>query len=303
MFGYVMPLKDELKVGEYNTFKAYYCGLCCELGRKSYISKLTLTYDMTFLGLLLSSIYNDREVPQKRFCPFKMNKVMIIPKNPYLEYAAEMNIILSNRKLLDNYADDKSYLSLLGAKIINTKKLSKWSLDKIKKIDYYLSEISRLEKAKCTSIDEIGHNFAELTAEIFCIDEGNTGKILRVLGYNLGKWIYTLDAYDDLSDDIVNKRYNPLLYWFDYKGESSEEFKEKIKDNVRFTLIKCLDEVSKAFELLEIKKNKSIIENIVYLGMERKTMNVIEGRCCHEKSLRGFRGKAGCNQRRDRAGI
>jgi hypothetical protein len=303
MFGYVMPLKDELRIREYNTFRSYYCGLCNEIGDKSYVSKLTLTYDMTFLALLLSSIYNDRTPPVNRFCPFKMAKVTVIPKNKFLEYAAEMNIILSNRKLLDNYNDDKSYLSLMASKIVNTNKLSEWSLEKLSKIDSNLKKLNELEKEKCSNIDEIAHYFAEITAEIFCIDSGATGKILRNLGYNLGKWIYTLDAYDDLAKDIEKKRYNPLLHRFDYKEESAESFKSSIKDNVKFTLIKCLDEISKSFELLEIKKNKEIIENIIYLGMERKTMNVIEGSCCNEESLRGFRGKGGCIPGRNKAGI
>jgi hypothetical protein len=303
MFGYVIPLKDELKIREYNTFRSYYCGLCNEIGQKSFISKLTLTYDMTFLALLLSSIYMDKTPPVKKICPFKMAKVSTISNNKYLEYAAEMNIILSNRKLIDNYNDDKSYLSLIASKLINTNRLSYWSMEKLSMIDLNLKKLNELEKEKCSNIDEIAHYFAEITAEIFCIDSGDTGKVLRNLGYNLGKWIYTLDAYDDLAEDIVKKSYNPFLERFGYRGENAESFKNSIKDNVKFTLIKCLDEISKSYELLDVKKNKAIIENIVYLGMERKTMSVIEGSCCHEKSLRGFRGKGGCVPGRDKTGI
>lgn len=290
MFGYVIPYKDELKVREYDVFRAYYCSLCNEIGNKSYVSKLTLTYDMTFLSILLSSIYEERINSIKKFCPFKMRKVEVIKKNSYIEYAAEMNIILSNRKLFDNYLDEKNPIYYVASKAINTKKLSDLSSDKISDIDYYLSEINRLEKEKCSSIDDIGDCFAKLTSEIFTVDDGNTGKILKTLGYNLGKWIYTIDAFDDLVDDIRKKRYNPFIYRFNYNGGDEVQFRNKITDNVQFTLIRCLDEISKAFELLDLKKNRGIIDNIVYLGMHNRTISVIKGGHKNGKSIRGIRG-------------
>lgn len=303
MFGYVTPLKGELKVKEYEIFKAYYCGLCREIGEKSYLSKMTLTYDMTFLALLLSSIYIDGTGTEKRFCPFKMSKVEMISKNPYLEYAAEMNILLANRKFLDDYNDDGSHTALIAGKIINLNQYKTISKDKIERIDYYLKEINRLEKSKCGNIDEIGGCFGEVTGEIFEAHEDNNAKILRFMGLNIGKWIYILDAYDDLLDDIKNNSYNPLIYRFQYSNETPREFKNRIKDNIQFVLVKCLDEISKAFELLNIKKNKGLIENIIYLGLEGKTSSVLEGSCCNEKSLRSFRNKGRCFPRGSETGI
>lgn len=294
MFGYVMPLKDELKIREYEVFKAYYCGLCNEIGKKSQISRMTLTYDMTFLGLLLSSIYSDKEVGYKRYCPFKMKKVTIIRTNPYLEYAADMNRILSNRKLIDDYNDDNSILSLIASKFINTNKLSTYSEDKIKKIDYNLRKLNELEKSKCNNIDEVGHYFGNLTSEIFNIKDDKVGKILSVLGYNLGKWIYTMDAFEDLEKDIKERKYNPFIYDLGYRSGDFMEFKNSIKDNVNFTMIKCLDEICKAFEILDIKKNRGIIENIIYIGMRQKTKSVIAGGCDNDKSIRNLRNKGRC---------
>lgn len=290
MFGYVMPLKEELKIKEYDIFRSYYCSLCCDIGKKSYISKMTLTYDMTFLAILLSSIFKDTEEAYKAFCPFKMKKVLKINTNEYIDYAADMNIILSNRKLIDNYLDDKNYFYLILSKIINTRKLSELAKHKINSIDNELSNIAQLEKDKCSNIDEIGNCFGRLTAEIFTVDEGSIGKILNVLGFNIGKWIYTIDAFDDLIDDINKKRYNPFIYAFSYNEKQTIDFKKSISENVEFTLIRCLDEISKAFELLEIKKNKSIIDNVIYLGIYDRTSKAIRGGCNNEKSIRDLRG-------------
>jgi hypothetical protein len=277
--------------------------LCREIGEKSYISKMTLTYDMTFLGLLLSSIYNEREGTQKMFCPFKMAKVTTISKNPFLEYAAEMNILLSHRKLVDDYMDDRNYLSLLVSKAVKINKPKYISKKKLENIDYYLGELNRLEKEKSGNIDEIGGYFGKVTSEIFNVNEDGNSSILKALGYNMGLWIYILDAYDDLIDDIKNKKYNPLIYRFGYKGDKPEEFKAEIKENISFVLIKCLDELSKAFELLNIRKNRGLIENIIYMGMERKTRDVTEGSCCNEKSIRSFRGKGRCFTGGSEAGL
>lgn len=303
MFGYITPLKAELKVREYEVFRAYYCGLCREIGDKSYISKMTLTYDMTFLALLLSSIYLDRTATQKSFCPFKLSKVEMISKNPYLEYAAEMNILLANRKFLDDYNDEGSYKALIASKIIKLNKYKTISKDKIEGIDYYLKELNRLEKNKSGSIDETGGCFGALTGEIFALHDDSNARLLKFIGTNIGKWIYTLDAYDDLPEDIKNKNYNPLIYGFGYNNESPWEFRAGIKDNIKFATIKCLDEISKAIELLDIKKNIGLIKNIIYMGMENKTTNVLEGSCCNEKSIRGIRSKGRCFPRGSETGI
>lgn len=291
MFGYVLPFKDELKIREYEIFKGYYCGLCRCLGEKSIASRFILNYDMTFLSLLLSSLYSEKIETKRVICPFKMRKVMVIPENPYINYARDMNIILTQRKLIDNYNDEGNLISLSASKILNVKNLSPEAVSKIEAIDSYLNEISNLEKTNTGSLDELGHLFGKLTEEIFLVGEEKDREILRFLGYNIGKWIYTIDAYDDLLDDLKKDRYNPCVYTFSYNGENHEEFKKSIKENIKFTLIKCLEEISKAFELLTIKKNKGILENIIYLGLMKKTETVLEGGCGNEKSIRGIRCK------------
>lgn len=301
MFGYVIPLKGELKVREFEVFKSYYCGLCSVIGEKSTISRLALTYDMTFLGILLSSLYISNDYPVKKLCGFKMKSVTTINKNEYMEYAADMNIIFSNRKLLDDYRDDKNYLAFILSKFIRERKLSNYAESKLEAIDSFLKELYKAEKSGNCGLDEAAHYFAELTSEIFNL--GNSGETLKTIGYNLGKWIYTIDAYDDIEEDIKMKRYNPCLISFGYKGEDVRDFKNRIEGAVKFTLIQCLHEMSKAFETLDIRKNRGIIENIIYLGLERTTMNRFEGGCGHEKSLRGSRDKGGCFSGTNKAGI
>lgn len=283
MFGYVLPDKPELKMREYNIFNAYYCRLCKTIGTKSQISRLTLTYDMTFLALLLSALYNDEEIITRKRCMAKLKMVPVVKNSEFIEYAADMNILLANRKLKDSFNDDKNVFAYFASLFISSKT---YGQEKLTSIDKYLSNISKLEKEKCSNIDQISDQFAMLTSEIFSYKQDSNSLILQNMGYNLGKWIYIIDAFDDIEKDIKKGSYNPFIYGFGYNNsQTCSEFKKNISENAEFTLIKCLDEVSKAFELLDFKKNKEILDNIIYLGLEKKTTQVIRGGQCNEKPI------------------
>ncbi len=285
MFGYVTPEKAELKIKEYEVFKAYYCGLCRSIGRRSSVSRVGLTYDMTFLSILLSAIYSEKMEVQKGFCSLKMRKIGIITEDSCIGYTADMNILLCNRKLMDNYRDDKKLIYLAGAALVKNKKSCGCLEDRLQTIDNCLGKINTLEREGCSNIDEISHYFANLTGEIFTFRDDNNGKILRNMGYNLGKWIYIIDAFDDIERDIKSGSYNAILKNYGYKGQEIGSFKKEIIENVKFTLIRCLQQMSVAYELLSLKRNKGLLDNIIYLGLEQKTRNVLEGAHLNEQSV------------------
>ena len=201
-----------------------------------------------------------------------------------MDYAADMNVLLVSRKFIDDYNDDHNIISLICSKFF-TIKPDETSFSKIKNMDNCLSNIKQLEKNKCNRVDEIADCFAKLTEDIFSVGLNEERKILKYFGYNIGKWIYTIDAYDDLVDDIKKKKYNPFIYEFNYKNEDPVQFKNSLKEVVKFTLTHCLEESSKAFELINIKKNKELIKNIIYLGMYDKTLKILDGGHKDEKSL------------------
>lgn len=282
-----MPLKGELKVRELDIFKGYYCGVCTSLGKINYPTKYILNYDMTFLALFLSSINYETDRPKRRFCGYKISKVNYF-ENKFIDYAAYMNIILANRKLIDDYNDDKNYLSLMLSKIFDVRN-NKDFKEKIDRIDANLLEMSKLERENSSDIDRLSHLFGEITKETFDILDNRTGEVLKYLGYNLGRWIYVIDALDDLEGDIKNNKYNPIKYAFEFKGEEIKEFKDKIIDNIRFMLYSYLENITKAYELIDLRKNKGILDNIIYLSLADKTEKVLKGEKASEKSIRGIR--------------
>jgi len=214
-----------------------------------------LNYDLTFLALFLSSVEYGSNVPRRRFCPYNMRKVSYF-ENPYVEYAAAMNVVLNNRKLIDNYNDDGNVFSLLASKVLRLRDAERFK-EKIEIIDKNLADISSLERECSGDIDKMSHLFGKVTEEIFSILDGKDGEILRFIGYNLGRWIYVVDAFDDLVDDIRKDKYNPIRYAFGYDGEDVVQFKEEISGNVRFMLYSYLENVTKAYELWISRKTRA----------------------------------------------
>jgi len=97
-----------------------------------------------------------------------------------------------------------------------------------------------------------------------------------------------------LVDDIRRISTIRLRYAFGYDGEDVVQFKEEISGNVRFMLYSYLENVTKAYELLDIKKNKGILDNIIYLSLADKTEKLLRGEKVEERSVQGI----GCRQER-----
>lgn len=292
MFGYIMPEKPELKIKEFDIYRAYYCGVCKSIGKRhGHLKRMTLTYDSAFLAMLLGSVLNIETKLVKERCMVHPVKKHFVTYNEIIDYSSDINMILAYNNIIDKWKDDKSKVALAGLVAFKKvyKKLKTIYPEKCAIINERLQELSALEKAKCDSIDAAAEPFAKLMEEVLDYDklDDKARHILRWMGYNLGKWIYLIDAFDDLEDDIKNRSYNPLLAQFKYNGENISDFKNKIKNQVEFTLLYCLGEASKAFELLSAKENRGILENILYMGMLSKTDKILCQRSCgkSEKSI------------------
>ena len=273
MFGYVEPLKDELKIKEYNIFRSYYCGLCKTLKKEyGFFSRLCLNYDSVFLALILSSVHEEEYKCKNERCianPF--SKKTIQKTNESLSYSAAVMTILALLKLKDDIRDEKSikalfaYIALLGAR----RKVLKNYRSLYEKSKEYMNRLSSLEKEKCDIPDKLSNEFSSLMSFLFVPDfikDENTKRILAHIGYMLGRFIYILDAFDDLEEDKKKKRFNPYLM--------CETIPDK--ESVRENLTLALSNISGSYELIDLKINKSILDNIIYLGLKTKLDNVLD---------------------------
>ena len=281
MFGYVTPCKSELKMKDYEKFKAYYCGLCLSL-KKNYgnIPRLLINYDMTFIAVLLDALdekKQDFEIARCIIHPLK--KRIFIVNNSALNYASFLNLALAYYKLADDVKDDKSLKSNIFGHIIKNY-VNKFP-EKFKKhsdfIKGKLNELYKLEDNNTNiGIDELSHPFAELTAFIVSeYPENNSQKHqLYNLGYNLGKWIYIIDAFDDLEDDMKNGKFNALVRTLNTNNLNFTDFRASIKDRIDFILVTSARNCFENLNKLSICTNNDILYNILQNGLLEKMQNV-----------------------------
>lgn len=272
MFGYIRIAKPELKVKEYEMYKAVYCSLCRSLGKHyGLISRFTLSYDFTFLALLNMSLNDGCDILEKKRCTFNpLKKCNYCKNSEMLEMPSAAAIIMLYYKLKDNIADEKGikrllFITLYPFFLRPFKKASKLYPKINSIVSAYISKQNELEKAECSSIDEIADPTAKALSELLmlCSEDISQKRILERIGYCLGRYIYLLDAACDLEKDIKNNSYNVLKF-----GIETENIKEYAKDRVVPQLYFSANEVGKAFELLDVKKYKSILSNIIYFGLE-----------------------------------
>lgn len=284
MFGYVQIYKDELKVKEYNVFRSYYCGLCKTLKDEyGFSSRMGLNYDSVFLALILSSVTNAEFFCQAERCianPFR--KKAVAQTNKCLSYSAGVMVILALLKLRDNMHDEHSIKSFFAYCCMRRAKrhvLKRYG-GLYKKSEEFIFALSRLEADRCASIDQLSHEFASLMQLLFTpdfIEDQNTRRILGHMGYMLGRFIYILDAYEDMEKDKKKNCFNVFLL------NPALPDKEELRASLTFTL----SSVASSYELLTLKVNKSILDNIIYLGLSNVLDNVLDhkGEKKHERSI------------------
>lgn len=282
MFGYVTPLKNELKVKDFDIFKYYYCGLCYEI-KKNFgnIPRITLNYDMTFLAVLIDSLNdNDLNLNEIRCLFHPIYKRTLLYNSNALSYASFMNISLTYYKLLDDAEDDCSLKSKLEAFfLLQYKKKFPKSINSINtKIKINLSTLSSLEKNKSfNSIDEICNPFSTLVGYIFkdypytLKDDSYTLRnTLYTLGYSLGKWIYLIDALDDLKDDMKKNKFNPINFLYNKNNLTYTELIKLIKPKMEFLILSCACCCKDNLSKLILYKNQDILKNTLELGLIHK---------------------------------
>ena len=265
MFGYIRAAKGELKIKEYEIYKAVYCSLCKSLGKYyGILSRFTLSYDFTFLALLNMSLRDCCVNFEQKRCAFNpLKKCNYCKCDTDLEMPAAAAMIMTYYKLLDNITDEKG-IKKLGYILLKPilKSANKKAANKYPQIEEivseYISEQTKLENENCNEFDAIAHPTAKALSKILmlCSDDTSQKRVLERLGYCLGRYIYLMDAYCDLNDDIKTGSYNAL------------KNKKKLKEFSERQIYFSINESCKAFELLDIKKYKTILGNIIYLGLE-----------------------------------
>lgn len=264
MFGYVTVRKEELKIKDYNKYQAYYCGVCQDLKEAyGWKGQATLTFDMTFLAILLTGLYEDRTVREEHRCLVHPGRKHICLRNEFTRYAADMNLLSTYYNLLDDWEDEKKHVALAGAKALKSSvcKAAKKYPRQDRAVREYLKKLHICETENSRDLDQAAGYTGEVMAQLYCCREDIWKEDLGRLGFYIGKFIYLMDAYEDVEKDRKTGNYNPLV--FQYGSSEFEEMAEKI-------LLMMTAEASRAFEKLPILENVDILRNILYSGIWTK---------------------------------
>lgn len=273
MFGYIAINKAEMKFKDYDIYHAYYCGLCkCLRERYGVRGQLTLSYDMTFFIILLTGLYEPETKKETIRCiahPFKKH---IAYRNEFTEYAASVNLILAYYKYRDNWNDDHRKKSYIAARLLHShmKKVRENYSGKVTKVASELRKLSRLEQKDEQNIDVMAGLFGNIMAELFAYRQDEWESSLRKIGFFLGKFIYLMDAYEDVEEDIRSGNYNPFKDSF----HNDKDFAEHCRQILTLMMAEC----SREFEKMPILLHADIIRNILYSGVWCRYIQVTSDR-------------------------
>ena len=260
MFGYLTARTDLLDDERSARYKACYCGLCRSLRSRSGLSAgLTLNYDMSFLVLLLSSLYEPEERADCESCivhPFKARPWF---SNEITDYAADMNVALGFLKCMDNWDDDGSLLAVAEAGLLRRAGSSvreRWPRQ-CRALEDALAALAEIESERRDSPDEAAAAFGALMGELFVLRDDRWSPTLRAMGDALGRFLYIMDACMDLGADTLRNRYNPFRRR--YGLENAAYF----RDILQMLLGECL----KQYDRLPLVRDRDILDNILCAGV------------------------------------
>lgn len=280
MYGYVRPVKGELKVSEFERFRGVYCGLCHELARRyGFLSRFLVNYDFTFLAMLLA----DSERPEscsRRCVAHPLRPVQCLCASESLSAAADMTVVLGWWKLADSAQDKRpplcwGYKAACAVLRRAYKKAATRQPAFAAAVESQLRKLQRLERDNCPSLDAVADKFAAILRSIGDgLQTENRRRIAGELLYHLGRIIYILDAADDLADDMKAGAYNPLCLRFSL---TDGKLRPEDERTLRASLQLSHNALAGAYVLLEDNPYSGILSNTIYLGLPAATQAVFAG--------------------------
>ena len=284
MLGYVKINKPELKVKEYEVYKGLYCSLCRAMGKNfGVLSRLTLSYDITFLVLIRMCFSSAVPDFKSGRCPFNITKRCNYCKNcdSVFTYAAAVSVMMFYFKVKDNISDGNVFKRLLMYLILP------WATLKFRKakgmfpeIEHIISENmkkqAQTEKSLTDCTDKAAHESADALGKITAYGFDDKDGLIYRFGYGVGKWVYLTDAADDIKKDIKDKSFNVYVnkYKIKSEGDFTDDIREKIVGELNMSSAMCCE----AFSEIENKTLIPICENIIYDGMEIVMNNILKGK-------------------------
>lgn len=262
MFGYIVPVLSVLSEEQKQRYRSFYCGVCHALrDRYGQVRRLSLSNDMAFLAMLLSSLYEPETVRAESRCGIHPMKPHTYLSSPLIDYAADMNALLFYYKCQDQRMDDRSLRGLAGEKLFGNArdKVSALWPQQAGKVKRALTDLWQEESKPSPDPDRLCNLSGEMLGAVFSPkQEDPWSNVLRSVGTGLGRFVYWMDAWEDYDEDRKKNRFNPLSPWHDQPD---------YEDFCRETMELLIAEAAGCFEILPLEQDLDIMRNVLYSGV------------------------------------
>ncbi len=277
MFGSIKAYVDELKVREYHAYRAYYCGVCRCIGRScGQMYRWGLSYDAAFLAVLLSAVSEEAVAYQPKRCIVRWNKAPVVIDSAAVGYAADVNALLTYHKIRDNAVDERGlHRALPWVLGRGAHKMRDRYAELYDYVDQCMAAQRVLEADGCDSVDRAAKPVSDMMSRICAYDvcdalSGDARAALSHIGAQVGRFAYIADAYNDIVEDCIKRRYNPFLVENVVNNtDDARALKASLLPRVRELLTLCAADLALCYELLYLYHDDGICRNIIYGGMRR----------------------------------
>lgn len=263
MFGYIYVNEQELKVREYTAYRSFYCGLCRNLHQRyGRTAQMMLNYDLTFLALLLTGLYEPETEKDAHRCMIHPVQKHPMVQNEAVSYAADMCVLLAYQKLMDDWKDEKKAGRRAVAAFLQSgyKQIAKKYPRQTKAVEENIRLLHEAEQQNNKDIDYVAGLTGKFLAEIFVWKDDIWQDDLRTMGFFLGKFVYLMDAIEDVEKDRKKGNFNLFADTGSLWGNETEIM-------LRDALTGMMTEAARAFERLPVLEDAEIIRNILYSGV------------------------------------
>ena len=277
MLGVMMVRKDELKFREYDRYRGYYCGLCHAIGQRcGSVCRMALSFEMTFLAMLHTSLYEPETKSEKHRCLFHPVTRQLMLSNEAVDYAADLSALVSYYDLRDGWEDERRVDRLAASGLL--KAAARRAGERLPRqreaVERYVKLLHDIEQKNDQNLDTAANLTGEMLAELYVMREDVYAKDLRELGFYLGKFIYLCDSFEDIERDIKRKNYNPLI---------SRCEDEAFDAHCEQMLSDMMARAALAFERLPLLEDAEIMRNILYSGVWLRFEHASEQRKAKKK--------------------
>ena len=261
MLGYMMFRRDELRFREYDRYRTFYCGLCHAIGERcGTVGRLALSYEMTFLALLLNSLYDDPLKSGEKRCILHPFRKQPIHSGETIDYCADLSVMTAFYDLRDGWEDERRPDRLAESAVLAgaARKAGERNPRQKEALSAYMKALHEAEKRSEANIDYAGNLTGNMLAEFYAMRDDLYANDLRILGFSVGKFIYLCDCYEDLEQDRKKKNYNPLIPLAEHPSFAAD---------CEAMLSSVMAPGAAAFERLPILEDAELLRNILYSGI------------------------------------